>query len=140
MMVEPVNVLLVDDTPANLLAYEVMLADLGQNLIKAASVEEAFRVLLNSDVALVVTDVSMPTLDGFEFAKMLRAHPRFETTSIMFVSAHALSELDFRHGYESGALDYVTAPVSPKIFRSKVKVFVELYRKQREARAVEARA
>ena len=140
MTAEPVNVLLVDDTPANLLAYEVMLADLGQNLLKAASAEEAFRVLLNNDVALVVTDVSMPTLNGFEFAKMLRAHPRFAATAIIFVSALALSELDFLHGYESGALDYVTAPVSPKIFRSKVKVFVELYRKQREARAVEARA
>ena len=95
MTAEPVNVLLVDDTPANILAYEVMLADLGQNLLKAASAEEAFRVLLNNDVALVVTDVSMPTLNGFEFAKMLRAHPRFAATAIIFVSALALSELDF---------------------------------------------
>jgi PAS domain S-box-containing protein len=132
MTAEPVNVLLVDDTPAKLLTYEVMLADLGQNLLKAGSAEEAFRVLLSSEVALVVTDVSMPSLDGFQFAKMLREHPRFTTTAIILVSAIALSELDVRRGYESGALDYVTVPVSPELFRSKVKVFVELHRKQRE--------
>ena len=90
----PVNILLVDDTPANLLTYEVMLAGLGENLIKAASAEEAFQVLLKTDVALVLTDVTMPTLDGFEFARLLRGHPRFEATPIVFVSAVAQSDLD----------------------------------------------
>src|ERR1700730_3724971 len=95
----PVNILLVDDTPAKLLTYEVMLAELGENLIKASSAEEAFAVLLKSDVALVLTDVSMPDVDGFEFAKSLRAHPRFELTPIVFVSAMAHSDLDRLHGY-----------------------------------------
>ena len=128
----PVNILLVDDTPAKLLTYEVMLAGLGENLIKAASAEEAFQVLLKTDVALVLADVTMPTLDGFEFARLLRGHPRFEATPIVFVSAIAQSDLDQLQGYASGAVDYVTAPVAPELLRAKVKVFVELYRKQRD--------
>jgi PAS domain S-box-containing protein len=128
----PVNILLVDDTPAKLLTYEVMLADLGENLIKASSAAEAFAVLLKTDVALVLTDVSMPDVDGFEFAKSLRAHPRFEFTPIVFVSAMAHSDLDRLHGYTSGAVDYVTAPVVPEVLRAKVKVFADLYRRQRE--------
>jgi PAS domain S-box-containing protein len=128
----PVNVLLVDDTPAKLLTYEVALADLGENLIKAGSADEALQILLKKDVALVVADVSMPSLDGFEFAKLVRDHPRFRTTPIIFVSAIALSDLDRLQGYASGGLDYVTVPVAPELLRAKVKVFVELYRKQRE--------
>src|SRR3974377_686835 len=128
----PVNVLLVDDTPAKLLTYEVALADLGENLIKAGSADEGLQILLKKDVALVVADVSMPSLDGFEFAKLVRGHPRFRTTPIIFVSAIALSDLDRLQGYASGGLDYVTVPVAPELLRAKVKVFVELYRKQRE--------
>jgi response regulator RpfG family c-di-GMP phosphodiesterase len=128
----PVNVLLVDDMLAKLLTYEVMLADLGENLIKASSAAEAFAVLLKTEVALVLTDVSMPEVDGFAFAKSLRAHPRFELTPIVFVSAIAHSDLDRLHGYTSGAVDYVTAPVVPEVLRAKVKVFADLYRRQRE--------
>jgi PAS domain S-box-containing protein len=128
----PVNILLVDDTPAKLLTYEVMLADLKENLIKTSSAQEAFAVLLKTDVALVITDVSMPDVDGFEFAKSLRAHPRFELTPIVFVSAIAHSDLDRLHGYTSGAVDFVTAPVVPEVLRAKVKVFADLYRRQRE--------
>src|ERR1700730_1618371 len=128
----PVNILLVDDTPAKLLTYEVMLADLNENLIKTSSAAEAFAVLLKTDVALVLTDVSMPDVDGFESAKSLRAHPRFELPPIVFVSAMAHSDLDRLHGYTSDAVDYVTAPVVPEVLRAKVKVFADLYRKQRE--------
>jgi PAS domain S-box-containing protein len=129
---DPVNVLLVDDTPAKLLTYEVMLGALGENLIRANSGEEALQLLLKNDVALVVADVSMPILDGFEFARMVRAHPRFGATPIIFVSANALSDLDRLQGYASGAVDYVTVPVVPELLRAKVKVFIELHRKQRE--------
>src|ERR1700730_9564563 len=128
----PVNILLVDDTPAKLLTYEVILAELQENLIKTSSAEEAFDVLLKNDVALVLPDVSMPAVDGFEFAKALRAHPRFEATPIVFVTAIAHSDLDRLHGYTSGAVDYVTAPVVPEVLRAKVKVFADLYRRQRE--------
>jgi len=131
----PVNVLLVDDTPAKLLAYEVILAELGENLIKAASAAEAFAILIKTDVAVILTDVSMPTLDGFEFAKLVRSHPRFEFTPIVFVSAIAHSDLDRLHGYTSGAVDYITAPVVPEVLRAKVRIFAELYRKQRELEA-----
>jgi PAS domain S-box-containing protein len=134
----PVSILLVDDTPAKLLTYEVMLGELGEKLIKAGSVEEAFAVLLKSDVALVITDVAMPSVDGFEFAKQLREHPRFESTPIIFVSAMAHSERDQLHGYASGAVDYVTAPIFPEVLRAKVKVFADLYRKQRELEALKA--
>jgi PAS domain S-box-containing protein len=134
----PVNILLVDDTPAKLLTYEVILAELQENLIKTSSAEEAFDVLLKNDVALVLTDVSMPEVDGFEFAKALRAHPRFEATPIVFVTAIAHSDLDRLHGYTSGAVDYVTAPVVPELLRAKVKVFVDLYRRNRELATLKA--
>ena len=109
----PVNILLVDDTPAKLLTYEVILAELGENLIKAGSVAGAFEVLLKMDVALVVADVSMPGVDGFEFATQLRGHPRFEAMPVIFVTAAAYSEPDMLQGYESGAVDFVTAPIVP---------------------------
>jgi len=128
----PVNILLVDDTPAKLLTYEVMLAELNENLIKASSADEAFQVLLKTDVALVLTDVSMPEVDGFEFAKALREHPRFEATPIVFVSSIAQSDLDRLRGYASGAVDYVVTPVTPELLRAKVKTYVDLYRRQRE--------
>jgi len=128
----PVNILLVDDTPAKLLTYEVILAELGEKLIKANSVEEALGILLKVDVALILTDVSMPTVDGFDFARTVREHPRFRTIPIVFVSAIADSDLDRLRGYASGAVDYVTAPIAPELLRAKVKVFVDLYRKQRE--------
>jgi PAS domain S-box-containing protein len=126
------NVLLVDDTPAKLLTYEVMLDGLAERVLKASSVNEALEVLLKTDVALILTDVSMPTIDGFEFAKILREHPRFANTPIIFVTALAQSELDQLHGYASGAVDYLNVPVARELLRAKVKVFLDLYRKQRE--------
>jgi PAS domain S-box-containing protein len=129
---KPVNVLLVDDQPAKLLSYEVILGELGENLIKASSAREALEQLLKNDVAVILTDVCMPELDGFQLAAMLREHPRFEKTAIIFVSAVHMSDLDHLRGYQSGAVDYITVPVVPELLRAKVKVFVELYRKTRE--------
>ncbi len=127
-----VNILLVDDQPAKLLSYETVLKDLGENLIKASSASEAFAQLLKHDVAVLLIDVVMPDLDGFELAKMIRSHPRFERTAILFVSAFALTDFDRLKGYEHGAVDYIPVPVVPDILRAKVKVFAELYRKTKE--------
>jgi PAS domain S-box-containing protein len=128
---DKVNVLLVDDQPAKLLTYEEILKDLDATLIKAASAQDAFHHLLNNEVAVILIDVYMPDLDGFQLASMIRDHPRFEKTAIIFISAIYLSELDRLRGYESGAVDYVPVPVVPEILRAKVRVFVELYRKTR---------
>lgn len=128
---EQVNILLVDDQPAKLMSYEVILKDLGQNLLKASSAKEAFEVLLKNDVAVILIDVCMPELDGFELARMIRDHPRFQETAMIFISAIHLSELDSLKGYEMGAVDYVPVPVIPGVLRAKVRVFVDLYRKTR---------
>ena len=129
---EKVNILLVDDQPAKLLAYEVILGELGENLIKANSPQEALGVLLKTDVAVVLIDVVMPGVDGFELAAMIREHPRFQKLAIIFVSAVQIADTDHLRGYEIGAVDYVTVPVVPEVLRAKVKVFLELYRKTRQ--------
>jgi PAS domain S-box-containing protein len=129
---EPVNILMVDDQPAKLLSYEVILQGLGANLIKATSARQALERLLKHEVAVVLVDVNMPELDGFELAKMLREHPRYEKTAIIFVSAIHLSDVDHIRGYETGAVDYVPVPVIPQILRAKVRIFVDLYRKTRQ--------
>jgi two-component system CheB/CheR fusion protein len=128
----PVNILLVDDQPAKLLTYEAMLSELGENLIRANSGNEALEQLLKHDVAVVLIDVCMPGLDGFELASMIRRHPRFQKTAIIHVSAVNLTELDRIKGYESGAFDYVSVPIVPEILRAKVKIFVDLYRKTQQ--------
>ena len=135
---EPVNILLVDDQPGKLLSYEVILSDLGQRLLKASSARDALAQLLKHDVAVVLIDVQMPELDGFELAAMIREHPRFEQTSLIFVSAIHLSEFDRIRGYEAGAVDYVPVPVVPEVLRAKVRVFVDLYRKTRELERLNA--
>ncbi|HEY1412684.1 MAG TPA: response regulator [Rhodopila sp.] len=127
-----VNILLVDDQPAKLLSYEVILEELGENLIKAGSAREALEHLLRNDIAVVLTDVSMPELDGFELAAMIREHPRFQRTAIIFVSAIHLTDPDRLRGYAAGAVDYLPVPLVPELMRAKVKVFAELYRKTRE--------
>jgi PAS domain S-box-containing protein len=124
-----VNVLLVDDQPGKLLSYEVMLGELGENLIKTSSAKEALEVLLKTDVAVILIDVCMPELDGFELAQMIRDHPRFQSTAIIFISAIHISEADSLRGYDAGAVDYVPVPVVPEVLRAKVRVFAELYRK-----------
>jgi PAS domain S-box-containing protein len=129
---EKVNILMVDDQPAKLLSYEVMLGALGENLIKVTSAKAALEVLLKTDVAVVLMDVSMPELDGFQLAAMIRQHPRFQRTAIIFVSAVHLTDLDQLKGYEHGAVDYISVPVVPELLRAKVRVFAELHRKTRQ--------
>ena len=126
---EKVNILMVDDQPSKLLTYEVMLAELGENLIKANSGREALELLLNTDVAVVLMDVSMPEIDGFELAEIIRQHPRFQRTAIIFISAVHLTDLDRVKGYQRGAVDYISVPVVPELLRAKVSVFADLHRK-----------
>ena len=129
---DKVNILLVDDQPAKLLSYEVVLRDLDENLVQASSATEALEFLLKNDVAVVLVDVCMPDLDGFELAAMIRDHPRFQRTAIIFISAIHLTDTDYLRGYEMGGVDYVPVPVVPELLRAKVKVFAELYRKTRQ--------
>lgn len=135
---EPINILLVDDTPGKLLSYEVILKELGENLIKVNSAKEALTELLRNEIAVILTDVCMPDLDGFEFAAMLRQHPRYERTAVIFISAVNLSDFDYVRGYNCGAVDYVAVPVVPEILRAKVKIFVELFRKTKELERLNA--
>ena len=129
---DKVNILMVDDQPAKLLTYEAILGELGENLIKAASGREALEILLKNDVAVVLMDVSMPELDGFEMAEIIRQHPRFQRTAIIFISAVHLTDLDRLKGYQRGAVDYISVPVVPEVLRAKVSVFAELHRKRRQ--------
>ena len=128
---ERVNILLVDDQQAKLLSHEAILEEIGENLLKASSARQAFDYLLKNEIALVLIDVCMPDLDGFELAAMIREHPRFRTTAIIFVSAILMTYPDQLRGYSLGAVDYVPVPVVPELMRAKVKVFVDLYRKTR---------
>jgi two-component system, NtrC family, sensor kinase len=126
-----VNILMVDDQPSKLLSYEVILSELGENLIKATSASEALSVLLKHDIAVVLMDVSMPDLDGFELADVIRQHPRFQKTAIIFISGVHLTDTDKIQGYRSGAVDYISVPVVPEVLRAKISVFVDLHRKTR---------
>ncbi len=141
-----VNILMVDDQPGKLLSYEAILNELGENLIKVHSGREALDHLLKNDVAVVLMDVSMPELDGFELADMIRQHPRFQETAIIFISAVHLTDLDRLKGYQRGGVDYISVPIIPELLRAKVSVFADLHRKKqqmdqlnRELRALSAR-
>src|SRR5579862_9126763 len=129
---EQVNILMVDDQPAKLLSYEAILGELGENLVKTASGREALEYLLKNDVAVVLMDVSMPEMDGFEMAEIIRQHPRFQKTAIIFISAVHLTDIDRLKGYERGAVDYISVPVVPELLRAKVSVFAELHRKAQQ--------
>jgi len=129
--VNKVNILLVDDQPSKLLTYESILSELGENILTASSATEALDCLLRTEIAVVLVDVCMPDLDGYELASMIRQHPRFQKTSIIFVSAVLMTDLDRLRGYESGGVDYVPVPIVPEILRAKVSVFADLYRKTR---------
>jgi signal transduction histidine kinase len=128
---EKMNVLMVDDQPAKLLSYEAILGELGENLIKANSGKEALEHLLNTEIAVVLLDVRMPELGGFEVAEMIRSHPRFQKTAIIFISAESLTDTDKLDGYRRGAVDYISVPISPEILRAKVGVFAQLHRQSR---------
>src|SRR5438270_5327609 len=133
---EKVNILMVDDQPAKLLSYEVILSELGENLVKAASGKEALELLLKNDFAVVLMDVSMPEIDGFELAEIIRQHPRFQKTAIIFISAVHLTDLDRLKGYQRGAVDYLSVPVVPELLRAKVTVFTELHRQAKQLEAL----
>ena len=126
---DKVNVLMVDDQPAKLLSYEVILDELGLNLIKATSGRVALEHLLKTDIAVVLMDVSMPEIDGFQLAEMIRDHPRYQKTAIIFISAVHMTDIDRLKGYERGAVDYISVPVVPELLRAKVSVFAELHRR-----------
>lgn len=123
---------MVDDMPSKLLSYEAILAELDENLIKATSAREALECLLKREIAVVLMDVSMPEVDGFELAAMIHEHPRHRETAIIFVSGVHLTDIDRVKAYQHGAVDYVSVPVIPEILRAKVSVFVDLYRKRLE--------
>ena len=135
---DKVKILLVDDQQAKLLSYEVVLAGIGETLVKASSACEAFECLLKNDIGLILIDVCMPDLDGFELAALIREHPRFQRTGIIFVSAVMTTHVDQLRGYALGAFDYVPVPVVPELLRAKVKVFVDLYRKTRQLERLNA--
>jgi signal transduction histidine kinase len=131
---DKVNILLVDDQPARLLSYESILSSLDQNLVMAHSGAEALERLMAQEFAVVLLDVNMPGMDGFETAALIHEHPRYEKTPIIFITGVHVSELDRLLGYKVGAVDYVAIPVVPEILRSKVAVLVELYCQRRELR------
>jgi signal transduction histidine kinase len=137
--VEPVNILLVDDQPGRLLSYRAILEPLGENLVEAGSGTEALRRLMDGEFAVILLDVNMPVMDGFETANLIHQHPRFEKTPIIFVTAVNVTDMDRLRGYKLGAVDYVSVPVIPEILRSKVMVLAELYRKRRELQGANER-
>lgn len=126
------SILLVDDTPENLTAFESVLTDLGQEIVKAASGRQALQHLLRQDFAVILLDVNMPEMNGFETAALVRQRRNSEHTPIIFVSAVSTSENYACKGYSLGAVDYIYTPVVPEILRSKVAVFVDLYKKTQE--------
>src|SRR3989454_9536682 len=129
-----VDILIVDDDATKRFALKAILAPLGQNLVEAASGTDALRQVLKQDFAVILLDVRMPGMDGFETAQLIKQRPRSELTPIIFVTALASAETDMGRGYDLGAVDFVFAPVVPTIMRAKVTVFVELYRAQQELR------
>ena len=133
------DILLVDDQPANLLALEAILTELGENLVRAGSGEEALRVLADRDVAVVLLDVRMPGLSGFETARRVRASVRARHTPIIFLSAADSDEFPVVEAYKLGAVDFLLKPIVPDILRAKVAVFVDLFRKGEQVRALERR-
>lgn len=129
-----VSILLVDDEPANLLALEAVLGKLGQNLIKARSGKEALRHLIQEEFALIILDVSMPDMDGFETARLIRERDKNRLTPIIFLTAVGKSEHEIFKGYKAGAVDYILKPFVPEILRSKAAIFIELYEKTNQVR------
>lgn len=130
----PVSILLVDDDPTKRFAVKSVLSPLGETVVEASSGADALRQLLRQEFAVILLDVRMPIMDGFETAHLIRQRPRSELTPIIFVTALDQAETDMGRGYELGAVDFVFAPVVPAILRAKVGVFVDLYRARQELR------
>ena len=126
------NILIVDDDPSKLIALRAVLDPLGANVVEARSGADALRHLLKGDFAVILLDVRMPIMSGFETAEMIRQRPASELTPIIFVTAFDQAETNLARGYELGAVDFVFSPIVPAILRAKVTVFVELYKSQHE--------
>ena len=131
------KILLVDDQPANLAVLEAILADVGPGLVAVTSGEAALREVLAHDFALVLLDVRMPTMNGFELAELIRAHPRTHSLPIIFLTAGDADEFPLERAYALGAVDYLTKPFNPIVLRAKVAVFIDLYRKNAELARIE---
>jgi len=126
---EKVNILLVDDQPQRLMSYEAILASLGQNLVRANSGVEALERLMKDEFAVILLDVSMPGMDGFETAALIHEHPRFEKTPVIFVTAFGDDPEEIHRAYAAGGADYLVKPLDPVIVRKKVAVLLELSRR-----------
>lgn len=133
---EKLNILMVDDQPAKIMSYEAILADLDENLLKAHSAKEALEVLLKNEIAVVLMDVSMPDMDGFEVAEIIHQHPRFQNMAIIFISGVHLTDVDQLRGYQHGAVDYISVPIVPELLRAKVSTFIDLHRKSQQLEAL----
>lgn len=129
---EKIDILLVDDMPEKLLSLEVVLSSLDQNVVKATSGREALRLILKRNFAVIVLDINMPGIDGFEAAALIRQRPASAHTPIIFVTSFSTSDAEIYRGYSLGAVDYLFAPIIPEVLRSKVSVFIELARKSRQ--------
>ncbi len=129
---ERAGVLIVDDTPSKLVALAAIVSGMALEIVTASSGEQALRQLLKRDFAVILLDVNMPTMDGFETATLIRSRPRSEHTPIIFVTAEANSEAERLSGYTLGAVDFIYSPIIPEILRTKVRVFVDLYTIQRQ--------
>ena len=134
------NILAVDDTPSKLVALEALLAPLRQRVVKAGSGREALRLLLREDFALILLDVRMGEMDGFETAALIRQRRASEHTPIIFLTAFEQAELDMTRGYSLGAVDFIFSPIVPEVLRTKASVFVELHQKAAEVRELYAAA
>ncbi|NBO17702.1 MAG: response regulator, partial [Proteobacteria bacterium] len=128
----PVNILVVDDMPEKILAYEAILEDLGQNVVTAMSGDKALKLVLKQEFAVILLDVNMPGMDGFEIASFIRQRKKSAHTPIIFLTAFT-DEIRMAQGYASGAVDYIPTPVVPEILRAKVQVFIELAQMRRQA-------
>ncbi|MES1196835.1 MAG: response regulator, partial [Steroidobacter sp.] len=133
-----VNILLVDDQPARLLSYESILGGLGQRLISVRSGTEALQQVMTTEFAVILLDVSMPEMDGFETAALIHNHPRYQHIPIIFVTGIHVNDLDRLKGYQLGAVDYVSIPIVAEILRSKVAVLVELYCQRKKLQQLNA--
>jgi two-component system, sensor histidine kinase and response regulator len=128
--IEKISILLVDDQPGKLLSHQVLLRDLGAEVVTAESGLKALECLLHTDFAVILLDVQMPQMDGFETAALIRQRPRFEHTPIIFVTGYSTNDMDRLKGYDIGAADYLFLPIIPEVLRAKVRVFVELARQR----------
>src|SRR5213593_3691928 len=132
-MSDEVNILLVDDHPQNLLALESILRGLSQNVVQATSGPEALKYLLRNDAAVILLDVEMPDMDGFQTATLIRERQKSSHTPIIFLTAISKSDIHVSQGYSLGGVDYIFKPFAPDVLKSKVSAFVQMYKQRREA-------